>query len=250
MRVAVLALVVAVVVALGGCELTAAEGALDPGDDDAGEVPECATAADCVLAATTCCGCGEYAMPDIGLADSCDDVECPDPDPSLECPGLVAACVDGVCTAACEPAACDLVCPDGFAADAAGCLSCACGSGPPEPPECTVDTDCVEVPADCCGCARGGADTAVPVAEAGAFGESLRCPSDPGDAACPEVDVCDPALSARCEQGRCTLSDGTGEDLAPTCGHPDLPPCPEGTVCVLNADDDASTQGLGSCQPN
>lgn len=247
-----LALTVAVA-ALAACDFTGDATSPAPEGDDSGVEIECATEADCVLAATTCCGCGEYAMPDQGLSDSCEDVPCPDPDPSDpagECPPLVAACVEGVCTTACAPTICDQSCPSGFLADAAGCLSCECASGPPFAPECGSDGDCVQVPADCCGCARGGADTAVAAGEATAFGESLMCPGDPGDAACPEVDVCDPNLAPRCEDGRCVLSDGSGEDVpAQTCGHPDLPPCSEGQVCVLNIDSDASMNGLGTCQP-
>jgi hypothetical protein len=237
------------VVATGACDF--AHGTLEgaPDDDADGVAPECATAADCIVASTTCCGCGEYAMPDDGLADSCEDVPC-DPDPSADCPPLIAACVDGVCTTACQAITCDLSCPAGFAIDGAGCLSCQCASGPPSDAECSIDADCAQVPADCCGCARGGADTAVPVDQVTSFGESLMCPADPGDAACPEVDVCDPALAAHCEAGRCVLSDAFDiDEVPPTCGRPDLPPCPTGTVCVLNADSEASMEGLGTCQP-
>lgn len=251
MRAHVLAVVLAAALGAGACDFTAAEADLAPGDDDSGLDIECVDATECILAASTCCSCSEYAMRDDGLADSCEDVPCPDPDPSSPaCPPLIAACLEGVCTTACAPTPCDLACPSGFVIDAAGCLSCECASGPPLETECAVDGDCVQVPADCCGCSRGGADTAVGAGDATAFGDSLMCPSDPGDAACPEVDVCDPALAPRCESGRCVLSDGTSEDRpAPTCGHPDLPPCSEGTVCVLNVDSDASMDGLGTCQP-
>ena len=200
-----------------------------------------------MLAATTCCGCDEYAMPATGGVDACDEVECPMPDEE-RCPALVAACVDGACTAACVPVACDLVCDAGFARDAAGCLTCACAPGSADVPACTGDTDCVQVAADCCGCARGGADTAVPAAEADDFSESLMCPSDPADAACPEVDVCDPSLTAQCRGGQCVLA--SSEDaLTTTCGRPDLAICTEGTVCVLNADPAAAMAGVGTCEP-
>jgi len=242
-------LLATVLAALAGCDFAAGEIAADPGDDDLGPYSECVTAADCILAATSCCGCPEYAMPDVGIADGCDAVPCPDPDPSNECPPLVAACDDGVCTTACQAVACELSCPSGFAQDAGGCLTCACADAAPTV-ECADDADCVQVPGDCCGCARGGADTAVPAGDAEAFGESLMCPADPGDAACPEVDVCDPLLAPRCETGRCVLSDGSRDEVpVDACGRPDLPPCPEGAVCVLNVDTEASMDGLGTCQP-
>jgi hypothetical protein len=179
--------------------------------------------------------------------DSCDAVDCPPP--PEPCADLRAACVDGVCAAVCAPVACELSCGSGFEVDAAGCLTCACAAPPPAAVACTEDAECVQVAADCCGCARGGADTAVPAAEADRFSESLMCPDPPSGAACPEVDVCDPSEAPRCRGGQCVL-EGDPDDGAdaPGCGRPDLPTCPEGTVCVLNADPEASMDGVGSCQ--
>jgi hypothetical protein len=247
-----LAAVIAVAAALvAGCELAADEDNALGGDDsaDPGAPPPaaCVTADDCALASTTCCGCGEYGVSADSRGDACDEVECPPPAPG-ECPALIAACVNGACAAACAPVVCELSCANGFAADAYGCLTCACAEAPPASAECSEDVECAQVAADCCGCARGGADTAVPASEADAFSESLMCPDRP---ACPEVDVCDPSVAPRCRGGRCVLEgdpdDGAGE-AAPTCGRPDLPTCPEGTVCVLNADSAASMDGVGSCQ--
>lgn len=240
MRLAVLALLL-----LAGCPRFAAEDNVSAGgDDDASGNVECETAEDCVLATSTCCDCPDYATSE--RTDSCEDIECPTP-PSA-CPEIAAACVDGYCTTACVTDTCELECDAGFAMDAAGCLVCECAVGGAPEPGCSADADCVAVPADCCGCARGGADTAVPAADADDYMSGLMCESD---AACPEVDVCDPAEVPQCVSGQCRL--GAAEDADPNdgvqeCGRPDLPPCPEGTVCVLNADPDASMQGVGTCQ--
>jgi len=229
---------------LAGCQLAAESADVGGGDDDSGVAPECATAIDCVLASSTCCGCGEYAMPDFGQ-DSCEDVECGEPEPGA-CPAVAAACLDGACVAACVEIACPLTCEAGFAVDAAGCLTCACAPAADPMASCSIDEDCVAVPADCCGCARGGSDTAVPANDADAFGEALACDSN---AACPEVDVCDSMVAPRCVSGQCQLGDGLPPlDAADPCGRPDLPVCPDGTVCVLNADPAASSQGLGTCR--
>ncbi len=231
---------------LAGCQLYAAESADvgSPGDDDAAGGTECVIAEDCVLATSTCCDCPDYATTDRN--DSCSDIECPMPDPA-GCPAIVPACVEGYCTTACEPLSCDESCEAGFAMDAAGCLVCECAAGGAPMPSCVADTDCVAVPADCCGCARGGTDTAVPASEADGYMAGLMCESD---AACPEVDVCDPGAVPRCISGQCQLGAGATDpnDGEQACGRPDLPACPEGTVCVLNADPDASMQGVGSCR--
>ena len=240
---------VLVLLVVAGCDFAAGE-SLDDGaaDDGAGEpapgAGECATADDCALAASTCCECPTYAVAG-GDADvgACDEVECPAPD---ACPAIVAACEQGVCTIACAPVTCDLTCADGFAVDEAGCLVCACAAADPAP-ACVGDDDCVRVAGDCCGCARGGADTAVPAGTEDSFGESLMCPADPS---CPDVDVCDPSLAPRCVSGRCALVAPPADDRADArCGAPELPPCPEGTVCVLNADSEATEAGLGVCRP-
>ncbi|MCB9564993.1 MAG: hypothetical protein H6708_31805 [Kofleriaceae bacterium] len=234
--------------ALGGCHLVANE-ASDVGDDGA-VLPggnECYVAADCAAAASSCCGCADFAVPGDSRADGCEDVMCPEPPPG-DCPAVAPACVDGFCTLACVPVTCDMTCADGFAADVAGCLVCACAEAPAPGGDCAVDDDCVEVAADCCGCGRGGADTAVPVDQVATHDAELGCPADPTQAACPEVDVCDPAAAPRCAAGRCTLGAGPPTDgLVGLCGRPDLEPCPAGTACVLNADSDAAAAGLGTC---
>jgi hypothetical protein len=234
----------ALLVALGACWSSQEDVAAgDDGQLDPQGYGECASAADCVLAASTCCACPDFAMPDMGWEDGCQDIECPMP---ADCPAIAADCVEGACTTVCAPVTCDLSCEGGFAADAAGCLVCACGAGETPPASCVEDADCVEVPADCCGCAQGGEDTAVPAAYADAAVESLMCPTDP---ACPQIDVCDPSAAPRCVSGTCALVPGTSDGLDVGCGRPDLPTCPEGTVCVLNADSDAQSQGVGTCQP-
>jgi hypothetical protein len=238
------------------------------GDDDegAGNPPPaaaCATDSDCVAAATSCCECPAYALPADSFGDPCGDVQCPGP---AECPGLIPTCRGNTCILACAPVRCDLVCADGFAADSAGCLQCACAvdGGPPDRPDrCEVDADCVEIAADCCGCALGGADTAVPASQAEGYHEGLGCDPMPS---CPGVDVCDPTLAARCVGGACTLAaapatdsgdggvggdGGGGSQSLIRCGTPTAPSCPEGTACVLN-DPAAVAAGIfdsGICVP-
>ena len=157
-----------------------------------------------------------------------------------------ALCGDGTCALACPTIDCTVPCDDGFAVDAEGCLVCACAPAPPAP-ECMFDTDCVQVPADCCGCAQGGADTAVPAAAEEEHRDGLACPPAP---VCPGVDVCEPGATVTCAAGRCALGDGGAPMGVPdgACGTPDLPACPAGQVCVLNADDEATLAGVGVCQ--
>jgi hypothetical protein len=242
----------ALLLALSACFQGSPE-ALD-GDDDTGpsdgDIAECATAADCTGAAASCCECPTYAVSRAsGWDDSCEEV-CESPPSSCS---AAPACAAGTCVLQCLPVTCGLTCPDGFAADSVGCLSCACGGGSPLPPaECAIDADCVQVPADCCGCAAGGADTAVPAGEAESFDDGLGCGTME---ACPGVNVCDPEVVPRCLGGACALAapPATDEpDPVPTgyCGSPDLPACPAGQVCVLNdpAAMDATAAGLGICR--
>ena len=223
----------------GGC-LTAQ----DAGAEAPDMLGTCSVAADCVLAAPSCCACPSYALPiGSGFADACDGVECPSP--PLGCAPLVARCDEGACVAACMPAACELSCPTGFAADASGCLACACAPTPAG--ECAVDTDCERVPADCCGCERGGQDTAVPAVRAGEHLADLMCG---GTESCPGVSTCDGA-EPRCQLGRCVLAAPITDPGGPpgACGRPDLPPCPPGEACVLNESDEAGPLGVGVCRP-
>lgn len=228
-------------------------GALESGlaTDDDGLAPEqCFADADCVLAGPTCCACPTYATPvTSGWADSCANVDCM---PPVGCTELVARCDFGRCLAACAPVACDLTCGQGFAPDATGCLTCTCNSMP-APPSCELDDDCVAVPADCCGCARGGVDTAVPRALVDEHLAGLGCPTDPTVGACPDVTTCDPSQVPRCLDHQCALlgpNDPAWPEPPPgACGRPDLPPCPDGQICVLNRDGEAGPLGLGVCEP-
>lgn len=218
--------------------------------------PGCSIDADCQLAAASCCECPSYAVSASDRAeDACSGVIC---EGEMTCPAVDAVCERGACVMQCQPIACDLTCASGFAVDEAGCLTCWCA---PEPPgferECTAAEDCVRVPADCCGCARGGNDTAVPGELAEVHLAGLDCPESP---ACPEVEACEEGLQAGCVAGTCTLliepadgppdgpPDGTSSDQ--WCGSPELPACPDGSVCVLNATsaNDATVAGVGICQ--
>lgn len=212
------------------------------GDDDgAGNAPaECQVASDCAAAGPKCCDCPTHAVPVTDPAyQACANVDCPTP--SCGSP-MEAACEGGRCVLVCSPVACDSSCADGFATDANGCLTCACAARTAN--ECIADADCARVRDDCCGCARGGMDTAVPASEVAAHEAALMCPQNPS---CPDVDTCAPELAARCIAGACTLV--AGALPANACGRPDLPACPTGEVCTLNASDQATMQGVGVCLP-
>jgi len=235
---------------LAACEVRALDDVGPPGP--AAGQPLCQRDDQCVPVASSCCGCPGFATADDPRSpDPCDGVECP---PAPACPALEAACVDGACALRCAQIACDLRC-DRFIVDDGGCLGCACEPGPAPPPpppvvQCTVDGECAEVRADCCGCARGGGDTAVPATDVEAHDMSLGCPAtdDPG---CPDVDVCDPDARPRCLVGQCVLardSSPPDERLPPgACGRPDLPPCAAGERCVLNLSAAATAAGVGIC---
>lgn len=242
MRGAVRLPLLTLVVLLAACPATRDVGSA-PADDDGvlGPQPRCTGDADCALAAATCCECPAFA---VDRADptltACSGVQCPN-DGTTCADNVRAACEAGQCTLACVALACAESCPGGFAMDPTGCLACACAAA--DPGGCTRDADCVETRAACCGCAQGGADTAVLATEQASFDASLGCGPSP---TCPAVDVCEPGAAPRCLQGRCELSSAGG--LPPgACGRPDLPACPAGTVCLINADDLASQQGVGVC---
>lgn len=225
-----------------GCVFAANEagGDLAP-DDDVRGGGACVVDSDCTLAGPSCCECPTFAVSlESRWDDTCEQVQCPAM--PADCPALVALCDDGVCAAACEPAACDISCPTGFAVDAAGCTTCECANGGAVP-SCAVDTDCVRVPADCCGCDRGGNDTAVPATVRDEFVNGLGCS---GNESCPGVSTCNPGDAPHCVGGQCMLGGGSAPPPAGECGRPDLPPCPDGQVCVINAMD--SEAGTGRCE--
>jgi hypothetical protein len=237
-----LGLVVVALTLWAGCFLTSQNDAeLAPGDDDGLRDGDCFDDSECVLAGASCCECPSFALPaSSGWGDACEQVDCPAPG---ACPALLARCEQGTCVAACAQVECDLSCRQGFAVDAAGCTVCVCGNAPAEP-ECEVATDCVRVPGDCCGCDRGGSDVAVPAGIANSFVEDLMCT---GNEACPGVSTCEAGAQAYCDAGRCALgnSGATPPDDG-ECGRPDQPPCPAGSVCVINSAD--AEAGTGHCQ--
>jgi hypothetical protein len=245
------------------------EGGDDPsGDGDNGQAADgyvCSFPDECVAVSSTCCGCPDFAArADSDYAAACDDVECEEP---VDCPKVVPDCVDSLCALVCEPIVATRMCEHGFARDSRGCLQNLCRTDPPDPVfACEGDADCTQVSADCCGCERGGADTAVNVGQVDAYRESLACRGDPE---CPGLDVCDVSQEPRCLAGGCTLApsddgggtddgsgdgDGDGGDGPPEadtlCGAPEFPPCPTGQVCVLNYQDaeDATRIGVGTCR--
>lgn len=235
---------VVLVCLLAGCHRDADTSAA--GDDDGAgggspngpELSACVEDRDCVAAAATCCDCPAFAVNvDDPAHRACTGVSCPGPS---GCEANVrAACDQGECVLACVELACPTDCPTGYQIDPTGCLSCACAA--PDPGGCALDADCVQTRADCCGCAQGGADTAVLGSERDAHDAMLGCPAAP---ACPDVDVCDPEAAPRCIQGRCELTAA----LPPgACGREDLPACPAGDVCSVNTSAPASMQGVGVC---
>jgi hypothetical protein len=223
------------VLLVGGCQIGLADRGLDPKDgSNAGGDFQCAVPSDCVMASVKCCDCPTFAVPARDPAQqACAGVVCP----PMSCADNVApACEMGTCTLACKPLACETTCAGGYAIDASGCLTCECAAAPLG--ECTSDTECARVPADCCGCARGGEDTSVPQSEAGPYESGLGCGPSPS---CPDVNTCAPGLAPACVQGGCALVPALP---ANACGRPDLPAC---ASCVVNADDAASTHGVGVC---
>ncbi|HEY1554504.1 MAG TPA: hypothetical protein VGF94_06685 [Kofleriaceae bacterium] len=200
-------------------------------------IAECSEDSQCALAAATCCACPTFAVrADDPTVVGCSQVACP---PDLSCPSdSRPACVNGACTLQCVATTCTTSCSDGFAIDADGCLTCTCAVV--SSPQCTADTDCVRTRADCCGCTRGGSDTAVPAADQAGYDASLMCPPDPQ---CPSVDTCGEGVVPRCIEGACQLAT---EPPAKACGTPDLA-CAPGQQCFINVDPDADQQGLGVC---
>ncbi len=211
----------------------------------------CEVSSDCVLAASTCCGCPTFGVPaGQGYDAGCEEVNC---EPTGLCPAVEAICDAGQCLLVCSPLVADKVCTFGFVADEAGCLQNECAGAPMDANvECEQDADCVQVPADCCGCGQGGSDTAVPEALVDEQAALLGCPINP---ACPGLDVCNAEESAQCISGYCALAPVVDDAFPPSaegstlCGTPDLPACATGFDCVLNdiSANDAAQLGVGSC---
>lgn len=214
------------------------------GSDDLDPAATCTVAADCVAVSASCCGCPDLALP-VGdaetLAAACNDVMCPEPPPGA-CAAVEVRCEASTCVLGCPATVCDLTCDAGFAVDpTTGCQTCACAAA--QALQCQSDDDCAAVPADCCGCAAGGADTAVPAADAASWLDALGCD---GTEACPGLDVCDAGQVPRCLAGTCQLAPPGPLDGPPACGALDAV-CPTGTVCVIG--DDLDGNGLGDCLP-
>ena len=233
-----------------GASYDEGQGPDSEGGGGGGASLQCDLAESCEAAASTCCECPTFAVPvGSGFDQGCSEVEC---GPMGDCPLVEPACVSGVCELVCAIVEVTRSCDSGFAVDTFGCLVDECSSAPPAgTTACELDDECVQVAGDCCGCERGGSDTAVHADDAAAHRESLECLDN---ARCPEVDVCSPSVEPRCVSGLCRLvSSGSDPDdgEAPTCGASADPPCAAGTACVLNHPDGlhATEAGLASCQP-
>jgi Antistasin family len=238
MRLALLLLV-----ALAGCSSSFNDAGPLNGDDDYGAMQaQCAVASDCIAAAAKCCDCPTYAAPRNDPAvNACGGVTCPS---GPACPMNVApSCsTEHKCVLACVAMACSNTCEDGFVVDANGCLSCECAQV--ESRDCLADASCAEAPADCCGCARGGADTSVPADQLATYEAELGCPSNP---ACPGNSSCDASEAPSCVQGACALVPALPPNA---CGRSDLPACTTGFVCSVNVgggDNPANDHRVGVC---
>lgn len=219
------------------------------------EPATCSVDSDCLPAASTCCECPSFSVTASDpFGDGCGEVNC-EGLREENCSLLVdPVCVQGQCELACRPLIleADEICELGFERDEFGCATKTCATSGTDPgnTECTVDTDCVQVAADCCGCEMGGADTAVPAGEATSFQAGLGCT---GGEVCPGVFVCDADVIPQCLGGACVLA-ALAPDMGPgaptPCGLSELSPCPAGQVCVLNdpeSNDDGGF-GVGVCR--
>jgi Antistasin family len=211
------------------------------GDDGFGaDNAECMVDNDCAAAAAKCCDCPTFALPKSDpTIQACAAAGCP----VSTCPTNVApSCsAQGRCELSCVKMACDNTCADGYAVDDNGCLSCECAQVATR--ECTDDTSCVEAPADCCGCAQGGADTSVPTDQLMTYEAGLGCSSSP---TCPGNDTCVASEAPSCVQGTCALVQPLP---ANACGRTDLPACASGSSCFINApnNDPATDHRVGLC---
>jgi hypothetical protein len=227
----------------GGSDGTGGGGGGNGSGGGGGAVPlsSCGSDADCELASSACCECPTFALNVADANSGCSEVTCG----AMTCSQNVrAACLQDECQLQCVPLECDLSCADGFVVDTSGCLTCACAE--PSQDACTPDANqaesCVEVPADCCGCARGGKDVAILQSQVAQFQASLNCPADPQ---CPETDTCDAGAHATCSQSRCELLDNADQP-ANECGLPTDAGCGS-NVCVINAIDAANARHVGVC---
>ena len=203
----------------------------------------CRTNADCYAASVTCCECPTFATSSSDpRASACDQVVCT----PAECPDnadAVCAPESKLCVLQCKALACANDCPDGFALGANGCLSCECATPDPAGTACAVDDDCVRTRKDCCGCSRGGQDTAVLAGTASEFDATLMCPVAPQ---CPDPNTPNCSDDApRCLRGQCEL---LPDKPVAACGSSDLAACVSGQVCTLNVNDQATLYGLGVCR--
>ena len=244
-RPSLMRLAVLLLFALAACpsSLRDANSLQGSGFDGASE--QCTEDSGCVAAAAKCCDCPTYAAPKNDPAvNACAGVGCP---VGGVCPMNVAPSCNAAhqCVLACVEMTCANTCDDGFVVDVNGCLSCECAQVGAR--ECLADASCVEAPADCCGCAKGGADTSVPADQLGGYEAQLGCPSSPS---CPGNNSCDATEAPACVQGACALVPALPADA---CGRTDLPTCAVGLACAINVaggHNPSNDHRVGECVPS
>ena len=88
----------------------------------------------------------------------------------------------------------------------AGLMLAVAAGGAASAPACHVDSDCVLVPEDCCGCQAGGKQKALPKKDRARYQRAREAHCT--DTLCAAVISQDPscaATSAVCKEGQCTL---------------------------------------------
>ncbi len=151
---------------------------------------------------------------------------------------LTLGCSGAECAVECGA---DDACPIGTECDRVVCVRAPCPSfcRTIDPTTaCEVDSDCVSIPAGCCGCSMGGENIAVN----GDYADARR-PTGCEGRACPAVYLCADERPA-CVANRCELVPATpaGECTPEECG-----PSPRVATILC---DDGSTGGLVGCSRN
>ncbi len=179
-----------------------AAGCVDYGGGGEGtDLTSCSRDRDCVLADRGCCcgsGVDDYVAVREDMLSAWRGRE--------ECRGVYCPAI------ACEvPGSIEAVCQEG---------ECAVKTKNEDWYACDTDSDCVKVPADCCGCQNGGGEQAVNRDFEEAYLQELNDACALVDVKCADYDACT-TWEAVCHQGGCmTLKEkcGCGNAWDPVCG--------------------------------